>query len=81
LGEVVLEYLRNDFPMALATLNRLEKLYNASERPGIAGWSYFYWLGLINLASGQRHRATVYLDRALALGLPPVLLLDGMPLN
>ncbi|MEI6043803.1 MAG: tetratricopeptide repeat protein [Chloroflexota bacterium] len=78
LSETVLEFLRNDFPMALASLNRLEKFYGASERPGIAGWSYYYWLSLINLASGQRHRAANYLDRAVALGLPLVLLLDGM---
>lgn len=81
LAGVALEFLRNDFNQAFSKMTELETQYHASERPGLAGWAYCYWLGLLNLASGRSLHASEWLRKALELGLPPVLLLDGMTLD
>jgi tetratricopeptide (TPR) repeat protein len=81
LARAVLEFLRNDFNQALLDLAELETSYNASEQAGMLGWSYCYWLGLISLACRRKVQGEEWLAKALTLGLPAVLLLDGMPLS
>lgn len=81
LAGAVLEFLRNDFNLAFSKMAEIEKQYRASEGFGLVGWSYCYWLGLINLTSGRSLHSAEWLHKAVDLGLPPILLLDGMSLD